>query len=56
MIYHKDVYEKALADVVVFKSDELLTDANSSCTYRGTNNGHGEYGGNDGDNEGIGNN
>ena len=53
MMYHKDVYEKALADVVVFREDELLTDANDGCSSRGTNNGWGEQGGNHGDNNGC---
>lgn len=43
-------YVKAEAETIVF------TAANASCTYRGTNNGHGDHGGNDGNNEGVGNN
>ena len=41
---------------IVFEDGDLFTAANASCTYRGTNNGHGDNGGNDGNNEGVGNN
>ena len=46
---------KAEAETIVFEDGDLFTAANESCTYRGTNNGHGDYGGNDGSNEGVGN-
>ena len=49
-------YVKAEAETIVFEDGDLFTAANASCTYRGTNNGQGDHGGNYGNNEGVGNN